>query len=206
MINERLINLHIKSRPPGRFLGFKYKDINEFVLNYFQVFGLQATFTLDSNKLSEVYQTLQKAVHPDRFAHSSDQEKLLAVQKSAMINDAYQTLKTPLKRAEYMLKLRGTDMPSEQASFSDNQFLMRQMELREMLEDVKHSEDKDAAIFDVNQVLDSEFSLLFNALQLKLNENTQDADKLASEDLRKLKFYQKLHVELERLEELLFDD
>jgi len=175
-------------------------------LNYFQLFGLSEKFTLDNQKLSEVYQTLQKAAHPDRFAHASNQEQLVAVQKSAMINDAYQTLKNPLKRAAYMLKLRGTEMPSEQNSFSDNSFLMRQMELREMLAEVKFAEDIDAAVFEINQTLDSEFSLLFKALQVKLNECSPSADKLAIEDLRKLKFYQKLHVELDRLEDLLFED
>jgi len=175
-------------------------------LNYFQLFGLAANFTVDTVKLSELYQSLQKTVHPDRFAHASSQEQMIAVQKSAMINDAYQTLKEPIKRADYMLKLRGTPMPSEQASFSDNQFLMRQMELREMLEDVKHARDIDAAIVDANQVLDNEFSVLYKTMQDQLDENSDEANQLASQDLRKLKFYQKLHIELDRLEDLLFED
>ncbi len=175
-------------------------------MNYFQLFGLTAEFNVDTAQLSELYQSLQKTVHPDRFAHASSQEQLLAVQKSAMINDAYQTLKKPLIRADYMLKLRGTEMPNEQASFSDNQFLMRQMELHEMLADVKVADDVDAAIVEAKQILDNEFSLLFETMQTKLAENTNAANQLASEDLRKLKFYQKLHIELDRLEDLLFED
>ena len=175
-------------------------------MNYFQLFGLAEKFTIDNNQLSEVYQALQKKVHPDRFAHASDQEQLLAVQKSAMINDAYQTLKNPLKRADYMLKLRGTEVPNEQATISGNQFLMRQMELREMLAEVKYANDIDAAVFEINQILDSEFSVLFKAMQIKLTENTIETNKSAHQDLRKLKFYQKLHVELDRLEDLLFED
>ena len=175
-------------------------------MNYFQLFGLEVKFSVNTKQLSEVYQALQKKVHPDRFAHASSQEQMLAVQKSAMINDAYQTLKNPLKRADYILKLRGTEMPSEQASFSDNSFLMRQMELREMLAEVKFADDIDVAVFDVNQTLDTEFEQLFKSMQLSLNKNSDSANLAASEDLRKLKFYQKLHVELDRLEDLLFDN
>lgn len=175
-------------------------------MNYFQLFGLEQQFNVDINNLADLYQALQKTIHPDRFAHASSQEQLLAVQKSSMINDAYQTLKNPLKRAEYLLKVRGTELPNEQSSFSDNHFLMRQMELREMMMDVKMADDVDAAIFEVSQVLDSEFEQLFGLLNQQLAENSVASNQQASDNLRKLKFYQKLHVELERLEDQLLDD
>jgi len=175
-------------------------------LNYFQLFGLEQQFKIDVKNLTELYQALQKTVHPDRFAHASSQEQMLAVQKSSMINDAYQTLKNPLKRAEYMLKIRGTEMPNEQASFSDNSFLMRQMELREMLAEVKYADDVHAAVFEAGQVLDTEFEALFKTMQLQLAENTEASNAQACDNLRKLKFYQKLHLELDRLEDLLFED
>ncbi|NQZ82340.1 MAG: co-chaperone HscB [Colwellia sp.] len=175
-------------------------------MNYFQLLGLDSQFNLDTKALAQTYQNLQRAVHPDRFAHGTEQEKLLAVKKSTLVNDAYQTLKNPIKRAEYMLVLRNVDMPSEQVSFSDNSFLMRQMELREMLAEVKHADDVDAAVLEVTQVLEAEFEQLFKTMQTQLNENTEAANALACENLRKLKFYQKLHVELDKLEDLLFDD
>lgn len=83
---------------------------------------------------------------------------------------------------------------------------MRQMELREMLAEVKFSDDVDSAIFEASQVLETEFQALFKAMQVALKENTEASNKQACEDLRKLKFYQKLHLELDRLEDLLFDD
>ena len=175
-------------------------------MNYFQLFGLDAQFQIDTKNLAATYQSLQKTVHPDRFAHASNQEQLLAVQKSSMINDAYQTLKSPLKRAEYLLTTRGTELPNEQASFGDTSFLMRQMELREMMMDVKMADDVDAAIFDVSQELDSEYSQIFSQLEQQLAANTEQANLQASDNLRKLKFYQKLQIELERLEEQLLDD
>ncbi len=174
--------------------------------NYFKLFGLKTDFLLDISQLSEAFQQLQKTAHPDKFAHASSQEQLLAVQKSATINEAYQTLKDPLKRAEYLLKLRETEMPSEQASFQDNAFLMQQMELREMLAEVKQADDIDAALLEVRTVLDSEYQQLFTQLQQLLSLNSENANQQASNVLRKLKFFQKLQIEVDRLEEQLFDN
>ncbi len=175
-------------------------------MNYFQLFGIENSFDVDLNQISSFYQSLQKAVHPDNFAHATEQEQRVAVQKSSQINDAYQTLKSPLKRAEYILTLRGVDMPNEQNTFSDNSFLMHQMELREMLGEIKLSDDIDSALLEAQQVLATETQELFSVMQQQINENNSADNVLACDNLRKLKFYEKLHVEIDRLEESLFDD
>ena len=175
-------------------------------MNYFQLFDIKTSFDVDLQQLSLIYQTLQKTVHPDKFAHASQQEQRIAVQKSAQVNDAYQTLKQPLQRAEYILILRGVDMPNEQQSFSDVGFLMRQMELREMLDDIKSADDVDSALTVFQAELDDEYLQLFNSMQQKISENSKTSNDLACDNLRKLKFYQKLNVEVERLEDSLFDD
>jgi molecular chaperone HscB len=175
-------------------------------VNYFQIFGFSAQFELDVHKLAELYQTLQKKVHPDKFAHASSQDQLVAVKKSTLINDAYQTLKNPLKRAQYLLALRESAQPNDQASFSDNSFLMRQMELHEMLDDVKHADDHDAAISLYAEVLNTGSQELTLAMHKLLDENTIQSNLLAGDNLRKLKFYQKLRVDLDKLEDQLFDE
>lgn len=175
-------------------------------MNYFQLFGIDTSIDVDLAQLSSIYQTLQKTVHPDKFAHASAQEQRIAVQKSAEINDAYQTLKQPLKRTEYILTLRGVDMPNEQQSFSDTSFLMRQMELREMLAEVKFSSDVDEALAALQAELDSEYQQLFSLMHKQVTENSAVSNALACDNLRKLKFYQKLNIEVERLEDSLFDD
>ena len=175
-------------------------------MNYFQIFGLSVQFELDVHKLAELYQVLQKKVHPDKFAHASSQEQLVAVKRSTLINDAFQTLKNPLKRAEYLLALRESDQPNEQTSFSDNSFLMRQMELHEMLDDVKHAVDHEAAILTYSEVLNSGSKVLTSEMHALLDENTIQSNLLAGDNLRKLKFYQKLRVDLDKLEDQLFDD
>ena len=175
-------------------------------MNYFQLFGIENSFDIDLQNLSSSYQALQKAVHPDKFAHASEQEQRIAVQKSAQINDAYQTLKNPLQRAEYILVERGVDMPNEQSSFSDTRFLMHQMELREMLEEVKFSDDVDSALFEAQQVLSTEFQQLSKIMQAQISENSEASNISACDNLRKLKFYQKLNIEVDRLEDSLLTD
>ncbi|WP_371188552.1 co-chaperone HscB [Thalassotalea maritima] len=174
-------------------------------MNYFQLFGLKAEFDIDSAELSATYQALQKTVHPDRFAHSSAKEQMLAVQKSAEINDAFQTLKNPISRGEYLLTLRGTELPSEQQSFADVEFLMQQMELREMLADIEHANDVDAALFAAQECLDVQSQHLWQQLKAQISKDTEQDNTQAAETLRKFKFYYKLNVELERIEDNLFD-
>jgi molecular chaperone HscB len=182
------------------------KPFTGVFVNYFQIFGFTSQFELDVHKLADIYQTLQKKVHPDKFAHASSQEQLVAVKRSTLINDAYQTLKNPLMRAQYLLELRESDQPNEQASFSDNSFLMRQMELHEMLDDVKHADDHEAAILAYAEVLNIGFQDLAVEMHAHLDKNTIQSNLLAGNNLRKLKFYQKLRVDLDKLEDQLFND
>ncbi|WP_394176349.1 co-chaperone HscB [Thalassotalea litorea] len=175
-------------------------------MNYFELFGLEADFSIDLTSLATTYQALQKTVHPDRFAHSSGQEQMLAVQKSAQINDAYETLKNPIQRGKYLLQQRGAELPNEQQSFQDVNFLMVQMELREMLAEIKFASDVDAALMSAQESLDIQSKQLWQEFEQQLDAQTDVANQQAGETLRKLKFYHKLYIELERIEDALFDD
>ena len=101
--------------------------------NFFQLFDLPQSFALDTRALAEKYRELQNEAHPDRFAGAGEAEKMRAVQLTSYINEAYATLKSPLKRAGYLLSLHG--MNTEQVTQEDlgMDLLMEQMELREKL-------------------------------------------------------------------------
>ena len=71
-------------------------------MDYFTLFGLPASYTLSLEPLAARYQELQRQYHPDKFASGSAAEQLAAVQQSATINQAWQTLRHPLTRAEYL--------------------------------------------------------------------------------------------------------
>ena len=74
-------------------------SLPEFQKNYFQLFDLPEDFALDQVQLGKRYRQLQKELHPDRYASGSAHEQRLAVQYSALINEAYATLRKALPRA-----------------------------------------------------------------------------------------------------------
>ena len=174
-------------------------------MNYFELFNLAPTFDIDTADLAERYRELQKAVHPDKFANASEQDKRLSVQRTAQVNDGYQSLKSPLRRAEHMLSLRGVDLSHETTTLKDTAFLMQQMEWREMLDDVKGASEPQDLIDELYDSFATYEKSLFASLgQLLINDN-EDANFKAADQIRKLKFMAKLLVELARIEDALLD-
>jgi molecular chaperone HscB len=114
--------------------------------NHFELFHLPQRFAVDLKALDGAYHSVQSQVHPDKFAHASDAEKRVAMQWATRANEAYQTLKSPFKRAAYMCELNGVDLQVESNTAMPVEFLMQQMEWREALDDArahKSSEELD---------------------------------------------------------------
>jgi molecular chaperone HscB len=83
--------------------------------NYFAVFGLEPRLNIDLEKLENEFHRLSRRLHPDRFARASDNEKEWSLADTALLNDAYRTLKDPIRRTEYLLKLHGAEIGEEHA-------------------------------------------------------------------------------------------
>lgn len=109
--------------------------------NYFELFGLNQAFAIDLTKLENQYRKIQSESHPDRFVTASSAEKLQSMQTATLANEAYQTLKKPARRAQYLLGLNNIDATQETNTAMPADFLMQQMEWREALEDLKAAED-----------------------------------------------------------------
>lgn len=174
-------------------------------MNYFQLFNLPAQFDLDLAELGSRYLELQRSFHPDNFAAASERDRLLSVQQTANINDAYHTLKQPLLRAEHLLALRGLKMSQEQRSFTDTAFLMQQMELREALAEAKEADDPEDILDQTEQFINSQKKQLLQKLAVALDAVTAEQDHQAAELIHKLKFFFKLQQELELIEQQLQD-
>ena len=173
----------------------------ELTQNYFELFGLPVSFDLDIQQLSEHYRDLQRTVHPDKFANASDRERRLAVEKAAQINEAFQTLKSPMNRARYMLELRGVDFDSERDTHLDPMFLMEQIELREALVEVKSADDPVMALSkSMDDIRQRHKAMIDELAQLLENENSIQEGKHA---VQKLQFLNKLQQEAEAIEEEL---
>lgn len=173
-------------------------------MNHFELFNIPVQFDLDLTQLSASYQKLQQLTHPDRFATASDQQRLLSVQKNAQLNDAYQILKSPLSRGEYLLELKGLDLKYETSTMQDGTFLMQQMEWREQLEDIQHSADLDA-LEDMDDEISRQITAHLQQLKTRLAGDNQQDDLVAANEIRKLKFLYKLRSEIANLEEKLQD-
>jgi molecular chaperone HscB len=83
--------------------------------DYFQIFGIARAFRIDLASLEQEFHRLSRKLHPDRFARSSEQEREWSLADTALLNDAYRTLKDPLFRTEYLLKLEGAEIGEEHA-------------------------------------------------------------------------------------------
>jgi molecular chaperone HscB len=170
-------------------------------MNYFQLFNLPQTFALDVALLKVRYQDLLSTVHPDKFAHASQAEKMQAVVKSSQINDAFQCLKVPIRRAEHLLMLAGFVLNDEATTLQASDFLMQQMEWREQLAVIRAQGDlNDLMTFGE---LIQQSNKQFEAELSRLLQQSQWSSAYAV--VLKLKFIIKLQQELAAIEDSLLD-
>jgi molecular chaperone HscB len=109
--------------------------------NHFELFHLPQQFTVDTKALDQAYRDVQNQVHPDKFASAPSAEKRVAMQWATRANEAYQTLKNPLRRAKYLCELHGVNLETESNTAMAPAFLMQQMEWREALDDARADKD-----------------------------------------------------------------
>ncbi|GKX55161.1 co-chaperone protein HscB [Leminorella grimontii] len=171
-------------------------------MDYFTLFNLPVRFDVDTQALSSRYQELQRQYHPDRFASAPENERLASVSHAATVNDAYQTLKDPLRRAEYLLLLNGIDVKNEQQTMHDTAFLMEQLELREELDEIERSKDAEPALSAFRKRVEEMSRVRSERLKQELDAQSWPA---AADTVRKLRFLDRLSQQVEQLEEKLFD-
>ena len=112
--------------------------------DHFSLFGLPSAYVLDAVALERSYREIQARIHPDKFVNSGEAEKRASMQWTTRVNEAYRTLKDPVLRAKYLLEQAGHDVGFETNTAMPPAFLMRQLELRESLEEAKDSVALDA--------------------------------------------------------------
>ncbi len=139
-------------------------------------------------------------MHPDRYAQAGDAERRASMQWTTRVNEAYRTLNSAVQRAKYLLELEGVDVAFETNTAMPPEFLMRQMELREALEQASDAKDADA----------------LDALRAQLRADKSELERMLGEALdarkdytdgagltRKLMFLDKLDAEIDLAYEAL---
>jgi len=112
--------------------------------DHFQLFNLPATFAIDAAALDRAYRSVQGHVHPDRFAAGTAAEHRVAMQWATQANQAYSTLKSPLKRAVYLCERAGESIDAESNTSMPTEFLMQQLQWREALDEASAQADGSA--------------------------------------------------------------
>ncbi len=163
----------------------------------FTLFDLPQRFAQGRDELDARWRALQGEVHPDRFAAQGAAAQRVAMQWAVRVNEAYQRLKDPLRRAAYLCELRGAPIEAESNTAMPGEFLMQQMSWREALEDARDL----AAVDALDAELRRHERTMFDTLAAELDD--RDDVGAAVQIVRALMFVARFRHDLEhRLETL----
>ena len=165
--------------------------------NYFELFDLSPDFEIDISRLQAAQQRLQAVHHPDRHVGADAAARRASVQMAALINQAFETLRDPVKRSRYLLKINGAELPDDSATTNDAEFLMEQLELREALEACRDSETALQCCEDLDASLRRRAAELAAAFVVELDAGRLDA---AVDYSRKMQFIQRIQYQLSELQ------
>jgi molecular chaperone HscB len=171
--------------------------------NHFELFGLPVAFDIDAGDLASRYRELQRHVHPDKFANASDQERRLSLQMTAQVNEAFQTLKDPVRRGRYLLSLRGIDIDEETDTAMDPAFLMEQMEWRENLEEMRQADNPHKQLAELANRIEQGMQDKIGQFRLAFGKGSPEEIAKARNIVREMQFLEKMRQEIDDLEEEL---
>jgi len=163
----------------------------------FELFDLPRRFAQDRASLDARWRALQGEVHPDRFANEGAAAQRIAMQWAVRVNEAYQRLKDPLKRAAYLCELQGVAIEAENNTAMPADFLMQQMEWREALDDAHAVADVDA----LAKTVATHRQQMLDRLQSTLDERADFID--AAQQVRALMFVERFADDVDRRLEAL---
>ncbi len=167
--------------------------------NDFALFGLPERFAQDRAAIDAAWKALQRQAHPDQFAAQGAAAQRVAMQWSVRINEAYQRLKDPQRRAAYVCELRGAPIQAENNTAMPSAFLIQQMEWREAL-DAASTEEELRVLSEVPAKTGA--SLLLKCEQML--DQAQDW-KGAAQQVRALMFVQRFAAEIQAKRDALAD-
>ena len=165
--------------------------------NDFELFGLTQKFSQDRAAIDARWKELQREAHPDKFAAHGIAAQRIAMQWSVRINEAYQRLKNPIKRASYLCELNGAAVNAEKNTAMPAAFLMQQIEWREALDDAETAADIDKLMLEANEFERGQL------LKIEQSIDIQSNFQQAVEQVRSLMFVERFALEIESRADLL---
>lgn len=172
-------------------------------MTHFDLFNLAPSVDLDVKALEDLHRKLALETHPDRLAAGADaRTRRLAAEKSAALNEAVKVLRDPVKRAFYVLELKGVKLDTEHAAAQLKMpmtFLAEIMERREALEAARAAKDLPGAQAMAKEITDHKHQSLAQA-QDALRRDDVPA---AAQSLGRVRYYSRFLEEVEAFEEEL---
>src|SRR5713101_403402 len=176
-------------------------------VDYFTFFGLPQKLDLDASVLEREFYALSRKLHPDIYARHESQEQEWSLEQSSRLNDAYRTLKDPIRRTEYLLHLEGVELEEQSKAATEEarktgekkqivpaDLLEEVFELNMQLEELRANKklgEKDPGLVEELQqhgaVLENKFSALFEELKGYWNEWDAIADSGSTEKRLKVR-------------------
>jgi len=176
-------------------------------VDYFTFFGFPRKLNLDTAALEKEFYALSRRLHPDLFAQANGEERAWSLEQSSMLNDAYRTLKDPIKRTEYLLRLEGVELEEQSKQATEKARttgeLKKQVVPPDLLEEVfelnmhleelsaqkKLGEDDPALLEEIGKAklsLEEKFDALFNELKTEWNKWDKSVDSGTKQDQQKI--------------------
>ena len=174
---------------------------------HFDLFGLRPSVELDLAPLEKQYRELSLKLHPDRFAQADARERRLSLEWTTALNDAFRTLKDPVRRAIYLIKLHGVDLEREDAGAHRHiplEFLEEIMALREELHEAGLAKAQTMAV-DVEKKKKAALADAQVALRRLVSPETDEVEatalQIATHALARVRYFQRFLEEVSAREE-----
>jgi molecular chaperone HscB len=176
-------------------------------VDYFTFFGFPRKLNLDTAALEKEFYVLSRRLHPDLFAQANPEERAFSLEQSSMLNDAYRTLKDPIKRTQYLLRLEGIELEEQSKQATEKARatgeLKKQVVPPDLLEEVfelnmhleelrmqkKMGEDDPALLEEIGKAkisLEGKYDVLFSELKTEWNKWDKAVDSGPEADKRKI--------------------
>ena len=175
--------------------------------DFFTFFGFARKLNLDLSELEREFYALSRRLHPDVFASAETQERAWSLEQSSQLNDAYRTLKDPIKRTEYLLRLEGVELEEQSKQATEKarvtgelkkqavppdlleEVFELNMHLEELRMQKKMGEDDPALLEEIGKAklsLEEKYDALFNELKAEWKHWDQAVDSGTEEDRQKI--------------------
>ena len=176
-------------------------------VDYFTFFGFPRKLNVDAGALEKEFYALSRRLHPDVYGQAEDRERTWSLEQSSMLNDAYRTLKDPIKRTEYLLRIEGIELEEQSKQATEKARatgeLKKQVVPPDLLEEVfelnlhleelraekKLGEDDPALLEEIGKAklsLEEKYDTLLNQLKSEWNQWDQTLDNDAGPQRRKI--------------------